>query len=491
MGTPTVASLCAGLGAHLAPVEGFTAPPTPITGVHISELLEPDPYLSGGELLLTTGLLLPADIGGCRTYVGRLVAADVAALAIGLGPVHERVPAALVAACYDAEVPLLTVPEPTPFLTISSAYWSARSRSSEQRLAETVAANQSLVDAAAAADPTSAILRRLAHILGGWAALLTRQGAVELIHPPTLDEDVDQLQAEVQRLELAGVNSSASFGTAGHVVVVHPLAVSDRVVGYLAAGCPEQLDAGRRRAVLTAVGLLSLDALRDQRAQSARSATRRCVATLVDLGHAPQARELAASVGAPVPGREVAIVAVRGRESGTLEHALEQWCPQALVVTLDRTTAWALLPQEHPDLSELAAALAAVHPEAAAVVSGPVAAEWVGPVGARLRQRLAVVAPGEVVRWGSGADADATAQAVEGFAERATEEVFAALVAYLRHRGQWERAAGELQVHRNTLRYRVARAREQIGLDVDDPDVFAHVWLALRARGLARPPSSE
>lgn len=485
MGTPTIASLCAGLGAHLTPAEGFVAPPTPITGVHISELLEPDPYLSGGELLLTTGLLLPEHVDGCRTYVGRLVGADVAALAIGLGPVHEQLPAALVAACQDAGLPLLTVPEPTPFLTITSAYWAARSRSSEQRLAETVAANQSLVDAAAAPDPTSAILRRLAHILGGWAALLTRQGTVELIHPPTLDEDVDQLQAEVRRLELAGVNSSASFGTAGHVVVIHPLAVSDRVVGYLAAGCPQQLDAGRRRAVLTAVGLLSLDALRDQRAQSARSATRRCVATLVELGHAPQARELAASVGAPVPGREVAIVAVRGRESGALQHALEQWCPQALVVTVDRSTAWALLPEDHPDPGALEAALTAAHPEAAAVLSGPVAAEWVGPLGSRLRRRLTAAAPGELVRWGSGPDADATAQAVEGFVDRATEEVFAALVAYLRHRGQWERAASELGIHRNTLRYRVARAREQIGLDVDDPDVFAHVWIALRARGLA------
>lgn len=485
MGTPTVASLCAGLGAHLAPAEGFVAPPTPITGVHISELLEPDPYLSGGELLLTTGLLLPGTASGCRTYVGRLVGADVAALAIGLGPVHAQVPAALAAACTDAGLSLLTVPEPTPFLTISSAYWSARSRSSEQRLAETVAANQSLVDAAAAPDPASTILRRLAHILGGWAALLTPQGAVELIHPPTLDEDVEQLQSEVRRLELAGVNSSASFGTADHVVVIHPLAIGDRIVGYLAAGCPQQLDAGRRRAVLTTVGLLSLDAIRDRRAESARSATRRCVATLVDLGHAPQARELAANVGAPVPGREVAIVAVRGRESGVLQHTLEQWCPQALVVTVDRTTAWALLPEEHPDPGGLEAVLTAAHPEAAAVLSGPVAAEWVGPMGARLRQRLATVPTGELVRWGRGPDADATAHAVERFVDRATVEVFAALVAYLRHRRQWERAASDLGVHRNTLRYRVARAREQLGLDVDDPDVFAHVWLALRARGLA------
>ena len=485
MGTPTVASLCAVLGADLAPVAGFAAPPTPITGVHISELLEPGPYLSGGELLLTTGLLLPDDAAGCRTYVDHLVTTDVAALAIGLGPVHEQVPETLATACREADLALLTVPEPTPFLTISSAYWAQRSRSSEQRLAETVAANQSLVDAAAAPDPASAILRRLAHILGGWAALLTTRGAVDLIHPPTMDEDVEELQAQVRRLELAGVHSSASFGTAEHVVVVHPLAIGGRVVGYLAAGCPQQLDAGRRRAVLTAVGLLSLDAIRDRRAESARSATRRCVATLVDLGHAPQARDLAARMGAPVPGREVVVLALRGRESEALQQVVEQWCSAALVVPVDRTTAWALVPHDHPAVTGLEAALSESHPEVSLVVSGPVAAEWVGPIGTRLRRRLDTVAPGGVVRWGSGPDGDATAQAVEGFVGSAGEEVLAALVAYLRHRGQWERAAGELGVHRNTLRYRVARAREQLGLDVDDPDVFAHVWLALRARGLA------
>lgn len=30
-----------------------------LTGVHSSELLDPTPFLSGGELLLTTGLSLP------------------------------------------------------------------------------------------------------------------------------------------------------------------------------------------------------------------------------------------------------------------------------------------------------------------------------------------------------------------------------------------------------------------------------------------------
>ncbi|MBV9805522.1 MAG: PucR family transcriptional regulator ligand-binding domain-containing protein, partial [Solirubrobacterales bacterium] len=43
----------------------------PVRWVHISELLDPTPWLSGGELLLTTGMQLqtPAQ---AREFVGRL-----------------------------------------------------------------------------------------------------------------------------------------------------------------------------------------------------------------------------------------------------------------------------------------------------------------------------------------------------------------------------------------------------------------------------------
>ena len=85
MTIPTVASLCSSLGHHLAPVDGFGAPDKEITAVHISELLDPNAYLSGGELLLTTGLALPKSAIGCRRYVARLVEAEVARWRSGSG----------------------------------------------------------------------------------------------------------------------------------------------------------------------------------------------------------------------------------------------------------------------------------------------------------------------------------------------------------------------------------------------------------------------
>ena len=484
MSLPTVASLCSMLGHHLVPVRGFEARDVEITAVHISELLDPNAYLSGGELLLTTGLALPHNDIGCRRYVARLVKAEVSALALGLGPSHAEPPVDLTNACRDAGLTLLTVPAPTPFLTVSRAYWTARSRSTEQRLNDAVAGHRALVDAAAAPDPAAAILRRLARLLDGWAALLSVGGDVDQVYPLAMEEDAEALRAEVARLEVAGVHSSASFAIADNVVVVFPLAVEEKIVGYLAAGSSRQLEPPQRRLVLTAAALLSLDALRGQRSESARGATRRCVALLIDVGMVDAARRLAAETGSPVPGREVTVVAARGRDTEDIARAVELWCGDALTVAVDRSTAWFVLPDDHRPLTELKERLLAVDPSIAAAATVLVGVERAGASRARLLHAVDVLEPGQVA-LPSTVGPDATRLAVATFLSTATDEVRQALVAYLRHRGQWEQASKALGLHRNTLRYRVSRARDLLGLDLDDPDVAARTWLTLRAQGVA------
>lgn len=93
-------------------------PDTPLTWVHGIELLDPTPYLNGGELVLTTGQRLPAEHDECRAYVQRLAAHDVGALGFGVGVGHDTVPDAVALACVEFGLPLLVVPEPTPFVSI-------------------------------------------------------------------------------------------------------------------------------------------------------------------------------------------------------------------------------------------------------------------------------------------------------------------------------------------------------------------------------------
>ena len=99
MALPTVANLCWALGKHLYPADGFVVPETPVTAVHVSELVDPTLYVSGGELLLTTGLTLPTSRIGWEGYVSRLKSIGIAALGIGLGPRYSEPPEALIEAC--------------------------------------------------------------------------------------------------------------------------------------------------------------------------------------------------------------------------------------------------------------------------------------------------------------------------------------------------------------------------------------------------------
>jgi len=77
--------------------------------------------------------------------------------------------------------------------------------------------------------------------------------------------------------------------------------------------------------------------------------------------------------------------------------------------------------------------------------------------------------------------ADRWADTLAGY-QRA--DLLGAVAAYLRRRGHWEDTARDLAIHRNSLRHRIAVAQRLLGVSLDDPDTAAHLWLALRRRGL-------
>src|SRR4051812_1871373 len=76
----------------------------PVCWAHVSELVDPVPYLLGQELLLTAGVALPDDLDA---YVAGLVGRGVSALGFGVTPVHSAVPADLVDACRAHGLPLV------------------------------------------------------------------------------------------------------------------------------------------------------------------------------------------------------------------------------------------------------------------------------------------------------------------------------------------------------------------------------------------------
>ncbi len=70
---------------------------------------------------------------------------------------------------------------------------------------------------------------------------------------------------------------------------------------------------------------------------------------------------------------------------------------------------------------------------------------------------------------------------LEGLTERARERMRSTALAHVRHGGNAVAMAAELHVHPQTARYRIARLRELLGDQLDDPDARFELELALRA----------
>jgi purine catabolism regulator len=112
----TVESLIAELGLQLA--TGHDSAKANVRWVHSTELLDPTPWLRGGELLLTTGLQLTGPKSQ-RDLIERLADHEIAGLGFGLGFPHKRVPAALLTAARKRSFPVFEIPYELPFIAIT------------------------------------------------------------------------------------------------------------------------------------------------------------------------------------------------------------------------------------------------------------------------------------------------------------------------------------------------------------------------------------
>jgi PucR family transcriptional regulator, purine catabolism regulatory protein len=94
---------------ELEPAAGAKSLSNPVRWVHISELEDPTPWLSGGELILTTGISLKG-AAKQRAFVRRLANHNLAGLGLGTGFDHRKLPKALVDEAEKHEFPLFEVP---------------------------------------------------------------------------------------------------------------------------------------------------------------------------------------------------------------------------------------------------------------------------------------------------------------------------------------------------------------------------------------------
>ncbi|MFF1264623.1 PucR family transcriptional regulator ligand-binding domain-containing protein [Streptomyces anulatus] len=485
--------------------------------VHTSEMADPYPYLLGGELLLSAGVLLTDP----DHYVGRLVQAGAAALGFGVRPVHETVPAALIEACDRQGLPLLEVPPETPFTTIARAVWRLMAEARHRELRRVTRAQQALATAAARPDPVPAVLHQLATQLGGRAALLTARG--QELHAAGRRPDPEAAGAltrlaRVVARERPGSPSSATDTHGGTHLSAYALGGGEGLVLALAT---RQRESGDHTVAGIAVVLLSLLAAPHQ---GADAAGRSAALVRMLLGASPA--EVAPLLGSTGPWTVIharrtdgapadALTAgALGASLGTALVDAERGAGEAVRVLLgpgpepDRIAArpGETAAQARPTAQPGETTPDPARPTAQAVERAPDPARptprpgWT--LGASAPTPVTALAAADAVAARALAHARATRAPLTvdaptgGLAALVPPEQAAAharallapltapladtLRCWLSLHGSWDRTAVALGVHRNTVRQRIGRCGELLAMDLDDMDVRTELWFALR-----------
>lgn len=175
----TVRELIAELDVRL--VAGAEGLDLPVRWVHMSELLDPTPWLSGGEVLLTTGMQLDTEESQ-HEYVARLADSRLAGLGFGTGFGFDTVPPALVEAAAAREFPLFEVPYELPFIAITEAAFTQLVNEQYAVLRRALAAQERLERIVLSERGLEALAGTLASLLGGAVLVFDARGELLVQH---------------------------------------------------------------------------------------------------------------------------------------------------------------------------------------------------------------------------------------------------------------------------------------------------------------------
>jgi purine catabolism regulator len=522
----TVRELLRDLDVHLrAGAESLDAP---VRWVHISELEDPTPWLSGGELLLTTGLQL-GDEATQRAFVGRLADHNLAGLGFGAGFAHESVPAAMIEVAEERGFPIVEIPYEVPFIAVTEQAFSRLVNEQYAVLRRAISAHERLERLLLSQRGLDAVAGALSSLIGAAVVILDGRGEPRVrraFREPLEDEAVEALALEVRERMRAGerrsfVPGQTELAGRGLALPVAPEESSGVPQAWLVA-VKEQggLSEFDRLVLHQAVTIVALELLRRRVAEdterrlagdvlsamvSGELAGPELVRRLEPFGLAHQVAALV--IARPQPGR-----------SGLLagEHALSSALRAEAVDGLVASTGdWicALLPGGDDDeLFSLTQRIGTrVQEELGVPVRAGAGRSVEGAQGRRsFHEARCALEARQLARTNGNGNGVATYKDLGSFqlllslqeddalklfcdsvlgpietSEGAYGgELMRSLEAFIEENGQWERAAKRLYCHRHTLRYRVRKVEELTGRDLSSAQDRIEFWLALRGREL-------
>ena len=172
----------------------------PVRWVHISELLDPTPWLSGGELLLTTGMQLDTPAQQ-REFAARLADHHLAGLGFGTGFKHAAVPPPLLEVAAEREFPVFEVPYEVPFIAVTEAAFTQLVNEQYAVLRRALAAQERLERIVLSERGLDALVGALATLIGAAVVVFDARGEPLQQHAfrrPIEPDALDGLRGEVR-----------------------------------------------------------------------------------------------------------------------------------------------------------------------------------------------------------------------------------------------------------------------------------------------------
>jgi purine catabolism regulator len=169
----TVRGLVEEMGLELA--TGEDGADVPVRWVHISELPDPTPWLSGGELLLTTGIQLGSEERQ-REFVRLLSGHHLAGLGFGTGFDHDGLPDALVDEAGRLDFPVFEVPYALPFIALTEKAFTRLVNEQYEVLQRGIAIHKRLERLVLEERGLDEVVRALAATTGGAVWVLSARG---------------------------------------------------------------------------------------------------------------------------------------------------------------------------------------------------------------------------------------------------------------------------------------------------------------------------
>jgi purine catabolism regulator len=512
----TVRSIVDELGLDLA--AGAERAERPVRWVHISEEDDPTPWLTGGELLLTSGFSLDT-AAQQRAFLRRLAEHELAGLGFGLTEQGQRTPKPLVEEARKLEFPLFEIPPSMSFIKVTKTALERLVSEQYDVLRRSVLVQQRLERMVLEDRGLEQIVAAISDAVGASVLVLGGPGQVLALHDPAgvLSADaVDAIGAQTARRADSQpfVVSDPRLGEDALArPVVPPRGGRPQAWVVVAAG-PRRLGDLERLIAQQAVAAIGLELMRASVAsETARRLTGDLLGAALDRKTDPA--ELARRLQPFGIGAEASVVIFTGVDARLGEADLQQAfdadnCPAA--VSAQRVDGpellCAIVDAEDRDPIEVARqACTRLQSKVGAVRAGvsrpsPLGLLWRAFHEARWAlETIDEEGEEQVGSWHdlgaetlllSMRDEDAlrlySDRVLGGIVDdpRYGEELVRSLEAFIQHHGQWERAARELYCHRHTLRYRMRRIEELTGRDLSKANDRIEFWLALRARELAR-----